>query len=213
MASLALPTYAFGAFPPGSGDKVLYRDGIPVALTPKAFDTLAALVEAHPRLVSKDDCWLVCGPARSSKTTTSPRTCRCCAEPWPTARASTPVIETVPRRGYRFAFRPHRRVERVDLEPAAGPGFAVPASPAPAVAPVVSGAAGPPIAPALAAPTGRRGGCRRPGAALAAAVLAVAIREPAPQPHDDRSGGEAMIVRDCRRASRLSQRPRGVRTG
>lgn len=188
MASLALPTYAFGRFRLDPADKVLYRDGIPVALTPKAFDTLAALVEAHPRLVSKDDLLARVWPGTFVEDNNLAQYVSLLRRALADGAGVEPVIETVPRRGYRF--RPH--VERVDLEPAGGPGFAVPASPAPAVAPVVKPAlAGTPIA--RPDPRRRRWLAMAGAAALTlGAVLAVAIREPAPQPMMT-AGGKATV--------------------
>src|SRR5687768_11785795 len=47
--------YVFGAFRLDPVDKVLLRDDQPVPLTPKAIDTLLALVARQGRLVTKDD--------------------------------------------------------------------------------------------------------------------------------------------------------------
>lgn len=46
--------HRFGPFRLDAGERRLYRDGIPIALTPKAFDLLLALVEAPGRLRTRE---------------------------------------------------------------------------------------------------------------------------------------------------------------
>ena len=46
--------YAFGAFIADAGTGVLYRDGAPVELSPKAFEVLMVLIEHRGRLIEKD---------------------------------------------------------------------------------------------------------------------------------------------------------------
>ena len=47
--------YEFGPFRLDVAERLLLRDGAPVALTPKAFDTLLVLVENSGHLLDKDD--------------------------------------------------------------------------------------------------------------------------------------------------------------
>ncbi len=47
--------YEFGPYRIDSRLRRLYKDGEPLMLTPKAFDTLLALVERHGRVVEKDE--------------------------------------------------------------------------------------------------------------------------------------------------------------
>jgi DNA-binding winged helix-turn-helix (wHTH) protein len=47
--------YHFGPFSLGPAERLLLRDGTPLSLTPKVFDTLVCLVRNHGRLVSKDE--------------------------------------------------------------------------------------------------------------------------------------------------------------
>ncbi len=47
--------FAFGPFMLVPSERRLLRDGVPVPLTPKAFDLLVALVEARGRAISKDE--------------------------------------------------------------------------------------------------------------------------------------------------------------
>ena len=47
--------YEFGAFSLDPEERVLTRDGTPLSLTPKAFDTLLCLVRNPARLLTKDE--------------------------------------------------------------------------------------------------------------------------------------------------------------
>jgi len=47
--------YEFGRFRIDPEERLLLRDGKPVPLTPKAFDTLVLLVENHGHLMKKDE--------------------------------------------------------------------------------------------------------------------------------------------------------------
>lgn len=114
MASSGLPCYAFGSFRLDPADKVLYRDGVLVPLTPKAFDTLAVLVECHPRLVARDDLLARVWPGTFVEDNNLAQHVSLLRRVLADGAGDTPVIETVPRRGYRF--RP--RVEQVPAAPA-----------------------------------------------------------------------------------------------
>ena len=47
--------YEFGRFRVDATEKVLLRDGVPISITPKAFETLLTLVESTGRILEKDD--------------------------------------------------------------------------------------------------------------------------------------------------------------
>ena len=47
--------YQFGPFAVDVAERVLWRDGRPVALPPKAFDLLLVLVENSGHLIEKDE--------------------------------------------------------------------------------------------------------------------------------------------------------------
>jgi TolB-like protein/DNA-binding winged helix-turn-helix (wHTH) protein/Tfp pilus assembly protein PilF len=49
------PTYEFGPFCLHSQKRLLWRDGEPVSLAPKVFDTLLVLIEHRDRVVTKDE--------------------------------------------------------------------------------------------------------------------------------------------------------------
>lgn len=55
MSPLTNHIYRFGEFTVDSDQRVLLRDGKPVSLTPKAFDTLLILVESSGRIVEKEE--------------------------------------------------------------------------------------------------------------------------------------------------------------
>ena len=143
MTSPARSTYAFGRFRLDPADKVLYRDGIPVALTPKAFDTLAVLVEAHPRLVTRDELLARVWPDTFVEDNNLAQHVSLLRRTLAESTDAEPVIETLPKRGYRF--RP--LVERTLEEPVAASGLASETAPA-VVVPMTD--AVPPAAPAAA---------------------------------------------------------------
>jgi len=146
MAGPACAAYVFGRCRLDPADKVLYRDGVPVALTPKAFDTLAVLVEAHPRLVGKDELLARVWPGTFVEDNNLAQHVSLLRRALADGADAEAIIETVPRRGYRF--RPP--VERVP----------VPAVEAPTVASAVTPAVVPTRdtalpTPPVAAPRGR----------------------------------------------------------
>ena len=47
--------YSFGAFRLDPARRMLFREGYPIPLTPRAFDTLVALVSDHGKVISKDE--------------------------------------------------------------------------------------------------------------------------------------------------------------
>lgn len=55
MSSLTNHLYRFGEFVVDTDQRVLLRDGKPVSLTPKVFDTLLILVESSGRIVEKEE--------------------------------------------------------------------------------------------------------------------------------------------------------------
>lgn len=62
MREFSNHTYEFGAFRLELGERRLLREGQPVVLTPKAFDTLVVLVERAGRLVEKEELMSVLWP-------------------------------------------------------------------------------------------------------------------------------------------------------
>jgi DNA-binding winged helix-turn-helix (wHTH) protein/TolB-like protein/tetratricopeptide (TPR) repeat protein len=102
MQTRTTRTYKFGNFILNPSQRSLLRDGAPVALTPKAFDTLVALVSRGGRLVGKDELLEEVWPdtfveeaTLAQNIFTLRRVLGRCGE--------GQYIETVPKRGYRFA--------------------------------------------------------------------------------------------------------------
>ena len=96
-------TYIFGPFVVDTGEGTLLREGRPVQLTPKAFETLVALVEQSGRCLGKEELMRRVWPDSfveennlSQNISQLRRALQ--AEGEDAAR----YIETVPRRGYRF---------------------------------------------------------------------------------------------------------------
>jgi DNA-binding winged helix-turn-helix (wHTH) protein len=77
----------------------LEREGTAVALTPKAFDLLVALVHHHTRALSKDEILTLVWSGSVVRRATSRSRCSSCGGRWPTPASAWP---TVPRHGYRF---------------------------------------------------------------------------------------------------------------
>ena len=82
--------------------RVLLREGLPVALAPKVFDTLLALVENHGRIVLKEDLmnrlWPDTFVEEANLTFNIQQLRKCLGD-----NARDPIyIQTVARRGYRF---------------------------------------------------------------------------------------------------------------
>ena len=94
--------YEFGAYRLDTVERVLLRDGQPVPLTPKAFETLVVLVQNNGHVVEKDDLmkqvWQdTC--VEEANLTQNIFTLRRVLEQ---SSEKPKYIETVPRRGYRF---------------------------------------------------------------------------------------------------------------
>ncbi len=153
--------YRFGPFELDVGERELRRAGASVALKPKVFDLLVALVRRAGQLVSKEELlqevWpdTTVGDASLSQAV------------WLLRRAlgaegETALVATVPKAGYRFA----APIE-VAVDPPAAPGLAA-ATPSPPP----SGPGSPP--PPSAVPRRRVLGLDRGGLVVAAAGLVVA---------------------------------------
>lgn len=119
------PSYRFGPFRLDGGERLLYQGGQPVPLTPRAIDTLLALVERHGRLVPKEELlrevWHDAFVEENNLAQHISMLRRVLAR-----GGEGPFIETVPKRGYRFV----APVTEAREEPrAASPPAEVPAAP------------------------------------------------------------------------------------
>jgi len=102
--------YEFGPFCLDATDRQFYRSGTLVALTPKAFDTLLTLVQNSGRTLEKDDLMKVVWPdtiVEENNLTQNVSALRKALGP------EYALIETVPRRGYRFVAEVRERWEEI----------------------------------------------------------------------------------------------------
>jgi len=102
MSKQSQHLYEFGPYCLDTTERLLLRDGVPVALTPKAFETLVVLVERRGCLVGKDELMDALWPesnVEESNLTNNVWTLRKTLGKGPNGQ---PYIETVPKRGYRF---------------------------------------------------------------------------------------------------------------
>lgn len=102
MRELSNYTYEFGSFRFEPGERRLLRDGQPVLLTPKAFDTLVVLVERAGWLVEKEELMSALWPdsfVEEANLTQQVSTLRKALGETGTAGS---LIETVPKKGFRF---------------------------------------------------------------------------------------------------------------
>ena len=102
MARENSQAYDFGPFTLIPAEKRLLRDGLPVALTPKAFDLLVVLVQDADHLLEKSELMNLVWPdsfvEESNLSVKVSELRRALGD----GANETALIETVPRRGYRF---------------------------------------------------------------------------------------------------------------
>jgi DNA-binding winged helix-turn-helix (wHTH) protein/tetratricopeptide (TPR) repeat protein len=94
--------YEFGAFRLDPSERLLMRDGEPVPLAPKVFDTLTALIENSGRLLDKDELMSMLWPDTFVEEATLARNISDLRKALGDAGGKQEFIETVPKRGYRF---------------------------------------------------------------------------------------------------------------
>lgn len=94
--------YVFGAFRLDTSEQRLSRDGQPVPLTPKSYETLLALVSQNGHMLSKDELmnliWAESFVEEANLTVTISALRKALGE----TASEHQYIETVPKRGYRF---------------------------------------------------------------------------------------------------------------
>ena len=95
--------YAFGDFRLNPSERVLFRRDRPVPLTPKAIETLLALVERHGHLVTKEELLRIVWPDAFVEENNLAQHISALRRVLGESDGDGPFIETVPRRGYRFA--------------------------------------------------------------------------------------------------------------
>lgn len=124
MAKPTTPVYEFGPFRLDPAERLLLRAGQPVALTPKAFDTLRYFLENHQRLLSKDELLAQLWPDSFVEESNLAQNVSAVRRALGEQPGGGHYIETVPKRGYRFVgavqqvWEPARRAS---LKPALAP--------------------------------------------------------------------------------------------
>lgn len=95
-------SYEFGAFRLDATERVLFHKGRPVPLTPKATETLLALVERHGRLVTKEELFQIVWPDAFVEENNLAQNISMLRRILGDDAGGAQFIETVPKRGYRF---------------------------------------------------------------------------------------------------------------
>jgi TolB-like protein/DNA-binding winged helix-turn-helix (wHTH) protein/Tfp pilus assembly protein PilF len=117
------PGYEFGPYHLESSTRRLLRSGADVPLTPKAFDILLALVERRDRVVDKSELMKLVWPDSFVEEANLSQTVFVLRKTLGEAPDGRPFIDTVPRRGYRFAASVRLiNVATPPAAPVAGPG-------------------------------------------------------------------------------------------
>jgi DNA-binding winged helix-turn-helix (wHTH) protein len=94
--------YEFGEFRIEAGKRLLLRDGAPVPLTPKAFDTLLHLVQNRQRIVEKDELMQVIWPDTTVEENNLNQNISTLRRLLGESRGENRYIATIPGKGYRF---------------------------------------------------------------------------------------------------------------
>ena len=103
VVKMGLRAYEFGSYRLERLTRRLLRSGEPVPLTPKAFDTLLALIERRDRVVDKSELMQIVWPDSFVEEANLSQTIFVLRKTLGESPTGKPFIDTVPRRGYRFA--------------------------------------------------------------------------------------------------------------
>jgi DNA-binding winged helix-turn-helix (wHTH) protein/TolB-like protein/Tfp pilus assembly protein PilF len=108
-------SFVFQAFRLDPVEKVLFRDDVPVSLTPKAFETLLALVERPGQLVTKEELLRIVWPGTFVEENNLAQNISTLRRALGENAAEGQLIETVPKRGYRFVAPVEKRLHEQDV--------------------------------------------------------------------------------------------------
>lgn len=95
--------YEFGPFRLDTGEKLLMREGRTVPLPPKVFDTLLALVENRGRIIGKEELMQLLWPETFVEESNLTQNISQLRRALGDGNGDGQFIETIPKRGYRFA--------------------------------------------------------------------------------------------------------------
>src|ERR1700686_2590272 len=107
--------YEFGPFRIDTARQLLLRDGQPVPLTSKAFETLLALVQRGEQLVSKDELMKLLWPDTFVEESNLTQHISMLRKALGESPQDHRYIVTMPGRGYRFAQKVRELSDRGDL--------------------------------------------------------------------------------------------------
>ena len=96
-------TYEFGPFRYDAGQRLLFRGGDLVPLVPKAIETLHVLLERRGSVVEKSELMKLVWPDTNVEDVGLARNISLLRKVLEDESEENPYIETIPRRGYRFA--------------------------------------------------------------------------------------------------------------
>jgi DNA-binding winged helix-turn-helix (wHTH) protein/TolB-like protein len=96
-------TYEFGPFRYDAGQRLLFRGGDLVPLVPKALETLHVLLERRGSVVEKSELMKLVWPDTNVEDVGLARNISLLRKALEDESEENPYIETIPRRGYRFA--------------------------------------------------------------------------------------------------------------
>jgi TolB-like protein/DNA-binding winged helix-turn-helix (wHTH) protein/Tfp pilus assembly protein PilF len=113
MAEKTKRLFEFGRFRLDSAERVLLADGHAVPLTPKAFETLMALLEDSGHILEKDELLNRIWPDTFVEEGTLAQNISTLRKALGETEDGSAYIETIPRRGYRFV----GTVREIDLRP------------------------------------------------------------------------------------------------
>jgi DNA-binding winged helix-turn-helix (wHTH) protein len=102
MDNEAKHSYDFGPFRLDAGERLLLREGEPVRLTRKAFETLCVLIQNSGRVIEKDEFMRSIWPDVYIEETTLAQNIFTLRRALGDNLSEHRYIETVPKRGYRF---------------------------------------------------------------------------------------------------------------
>lgn len=103
--------YEFGPYRLSIAERLLSRDGVPVALFPKAFDILVVLVESRGRLVTKEELLRRVWPDTFVQESNLSQNIHLLRKALGASDDDQTFIQTLPRQGYRFT------ADVIDLQP------------------------------------------------------------------------------------------------
>jgi DNA-binding winged helix-turn-helix (wHTH) protein/TolB-like protein len=120
--------YEFGDFRADPAEQRLEQGGRPVALPPKVFETLLILLQSEGRLIDKDEFMGQLWPGVFVEDGTLTQNISNLRKALGNGKNGTQMIETVPKRGYRFAAPVRKVVENASALPDVTPPIARPMS-------------------------------------------------------------------------------------